>query len=95
MGKLLMVGCGWMGRPYLGRAHARGLDVMVLDTAAALSWDETKAALGPGDRGYPVTATDDEGWLAAASAALSDDTSWVCSASPNRTSSPPRYWPTS
>lgn len=74
MGKLLMVGCGWMGRPYLGRAHARGLDVMVLDTAAALSWDETKAALGPGDRGYPVTATDDEGWLAAASAALSDDT---------------------
>ncbi|GGS85126.1 argininosuccinate lyase [Streptomyces chromofuscus] len=72
MGKLLMVGCGWMGRPYLGRAHARGLDVSVLDTADALGWDETKAALGPGDRGYPVTATDDEGWLAAATTALAD-----------------------
>ncbi|MGW1539062.1 ATP-grasp domain-containing protein [Streptomyces sp. NPDC002309] len=72
MGKLLMVGCGWMGRPYLGRAHARGLDVSVLDTSAAFGWEETKAALGPGDRGYPVTATDDEGWLSAATAALAD-----------------------
>jgi hypothetical protein len=59
-----------MGRPYLGRTHARGLDVSVLDTSAALGWEETKAALGPGDRGYPVTATDDEGWQAAATAAL-------------------------
>ncbi|KUN64510.1 hypothetical protein AQJ46_29120 [Streptomyces canus] len=61
-----------MGRPYLGRAHARGLDVSVLDTSAALGWEETKAALGPGDQVYPVTATDDEGWLAAATTALAD-----------------------
>ncbi|MBB2942685.1 biotin carboxylase [Actinoplanes lutulentus] len=46
--------------------------VAILDTPAALSWDETKAAMGPGDRGYPVTGTDDEGWLAAATAALAD-----------------------
>lgn len=46
--------------------------VAVLDTADALSWDETRAAMGPDDRGYPVSGTDDEGWLAAATAALAD-----------------------
>lgn len=51
MGGLLMVGCGWMGRPYLDRAHACGLDVSVLDTSAALGWEETRAALGPCDAG--------------------------------------------
>jgi biotin carboxylase len=70
--KLLMVGCGWMGRPYLKRAHSRGMDVVVLDSAAALGWDETKAAMALGDRGHPVYGTDDEGWLAAASVALED-----------------------
>lgn len=70
MGELLTVGRGWMGCPDPGRTHARGLDVSVLDTSAALGWEETKAALGPGDREYQVTATDDEGWQAAATAAL-------------------------
>lgn len=69
---LLMVGCGWMGRPYLSRAHRRGLKVAVLDSAEAFTWPETQAALGPDDQCYPVPVTNDEGWLVAASAALRD-----------------------
>lgn len=72
MPRLLMVGCGWMGRPYLARAHARGLDVAILDSAAAFSWDETKAAMADTDRGYVVQGTDTEAYLAAAAQALAD-----------------------
>lgn len=72
MPRLLMVGCGWMGRPYLSRARARGLEVAVLDSAAAFSWPETAAALGPADRGYVVHGTDTEAWYAAAGEALAD-----------------------
>jgi len=72
MSRLLMVGCGWMGRPYLRRAHEAGLDVAVLDSAEALGWPETRAALGPGDRGYAVNGSDDAAWISAASAALRD-----------------------
>jgi biotin carboxylase len=72
MPRLLMVGCGWMGRPYLARAHTRGLAVAVLDSAAAFTWPETKAALGPADRGYIVRGSDTEAWLVAAAEALAD-----------------------
>ncbi|GAA1310061.1 ATP-grasp domain-containing protein [Saccharothrix xinjiangensis] len=70
--RIMMVGCGWMGRPYLSRAHRRGIHVAVLDSEAALSWDETRAAFGPGDKGYAVPFPGEEGWLAAAAAALRD-----------------------
>ena len=72
-GRLLMVGCGWLGRPYLRRAHERGLQVSVLDSAAVLSWDPDGAELGPGDTRRLVADSDDEGWIAAAAAALRED----------------------
>lgn len=72
MPRLLMVGCGWMGRPYLARAHDRGLEVAILDSAAAFSWAETKAAMTSTDRGYVVHGDDTEAYLAAAAAALAD-----------------------
>lgn len=70
--RLLMVGCGWMGRPYLKRAHARGMQVAVLDSAAAFGWPETRAALGEQDQTYVADGTDEEAWIVAASAALRD-----------------------
>ncbi len=72
MDTLLMVGCGWMGRPYLRRAHDRGLAVAVLDSPVAFTWPQTQEALGPHDRTYPVSGTDDAGWLGAAGQALRD-----------------------
>lgn len=72
MDTLLMVGCGWMGRPYLRRAHDRGLAVAVLDSPVAFSWPETQEALGLHDRCYPVSGTDEVGWLTAVRSALAD-----------------------
>jgi biotin carboxylase len=72
MARLLMVGCGRMGRPYLRRAHMRGLAVAVLDAPDALAGAQTRAALGAQDRAYPVAGQHDDAWLTAASAALRD-----------------------
>lgn len=72
MRRILMVGCGWMGRPYLQRAHDRGLEVAVLDSPEAFTWPETKEALGRSDRTYPVSGRDHEAWLSGASDALAD-----------------------
>ena len=70
MSRLLMIGCGWMGRPYLRRAHDRGMRVAVLDRARGLEW--AKDALGPRDQGYPLTGEGEEAWQAAAANALAD-----------------------
>jgi biotin carboxylase len=72
-GRLLMVGCGWLGQPYLRRAHERGLRVSVLDSAAVLAWDPDGSGLGPGDTRRLVADSDDEAWIAAAAAALRED----------------------
>lgn len=71
--RLLMVGCGWLGRPYVKAAHQRGLRVSVLDARSVLSWDPDGAALGPGDTRRIVAGTDDEAWLAAAGDAIRED----------------------
>lgn len=71
--RLLMVGCGWLGRPYLRRAHERGLQVSVLDSASVLAWDPDGSELGPGDTRRLVENSDDEAWIAAAAAALRED----------------------
>ena len=68
-----MVGCGWLGRPYLRRAHERGLQVSVLDSASVLAWDPDGSELGPGDIRRLVENSDDEAWIAAAAAALRED----------------------
>ena len=68
-----MVGCGWLGRPYLRRAHERGLQVSVLDSASVLAWDPEGSELGPGDTRRLVENSDDEAWIAAAAAALRED----------------------
>lgn len=72
-GRLLMVGCGWLGQPYLQRAHERGLQVSVLESEAVLAWDLEGSGLGPGDTRRLVTTTDDEAWIAAAADALRED----------------------
>ncbi|XRQ06698.1 ATP-grasp domain-containing protein [Actinomadura welshii] len=70
MSRLMMVGCGWMGRPYLRRARDRGMRVAVLDRTRGLEW--AKDALGPRDQGYPITGEGTEAWQAAAAKALAD-----------------------
>ena len=72
-GRLLMVGCGWLGQPYLQRAHERGLQVSVLESEAVLAWDPDGSGLGPGDTRRLVATTDDEAWIAAAAEALRED----------------------
>jgi biotin carboxylase len=72
-GRLLMVGCGFLGQPYLRRAHERGLRVSVLDSEAVLAWDPDGAELGPGDSRRLVAETDDESWIAAAAEVLRED----------------------
>jgi len=71
--RLLMVGCGWLGRPFVRSAHRRGLQVSVLDTEAVLAWDPDGAELAPGDTRRLVAATDDEAWIGAAAEALRED----------------------
>lgn len=71
--RLLMVGCGWLGQPYLQRAHDRGLQVSVLESEAVLAWDPDGSGLGPGDTRRLVATTDDEAWIAAAADALRED----------------------
>jgi biotin carboxylase len=68
-----MVGCGWLGRPYVRRAHERGLTVSVLDSPAILAWDPDGAELGPGDTRRIVAGSDEEAWVAAAATALRED----------------------
>ncbi|MCW2903867.1 MAG: hypothetical protein JWO67_6132 [Streptosporangiaceae bacterium] len=70
MSRLLMVGCGWMGRPYLRRAHERGMEVAVLDSAEGLAW--ARDALGPRAKGYTTVGGGDEAWQDSASRALRD-----------------------
>jgi biotin carboxylase len=72
-GRLLMVGCGWLGQPYLRRVHGRGLQVSVLDSEATLAWDPDGSELEPGDTRRLVANTDDEAWIAAAADALRED----------------------
>lgn len=73
MPTLLMIGCGWMGRPYLERAHRLDLSVAIVDAEATFTWPETAAALGPNDRCYPVSSVSTEHLLAAASQAITDE----------------------
>lgn len=72
-GRLLMVGCGFLGQPYLRRAHERGLRVSVLDSEAVLAWDPDGSALGADDTRRLVANTDDEAWIAAAADVLRED----------------------
>jgi biotin carboxylase len=71
--RVLMVGCGWLGRPFVRSAHQRGFQVSVLDTEAILAWDPDGAELGPGDTRRLVASIDDEAWIGAAAQALRED----------------------
>lgn len=71
--RLLLIGMGTQGRPYLHRAHEEGIAVSLLDHECTLSLQEVQATFGTDDRAYLVG--DDAGleeWLAAAGAALAD-----------------------
>lgn len=70
MSRLLMVGCGWTGRPCQRRARDRAMRVAVRDRARGLEWE--RDSLGPRDQGYPLTGEGEETWQAAAAKALVD-----------------------
>lgn len=67
--RLLLVGMGEMGRPYLDAAHRLGFAVTVLDRARRLDAPATRSRLEDDDRALPVAATTDEEWYEAALAA--------------------------
>lgn len=68
--RLLLVGLGVMGRPYLAAAHAAGVSVIVLDSAAALASEDTRALLSDQDVAVPVGGGTDEHWYLAANEAV-------------------------
>ncbi len=68
--RLLLVGLGVMGRPYLTAAHAAGVSVIVLDSAAALASEDTQALLSDDDVAVPVGGGTDEHWYLAANEAV-------------------------
>lgn len=73
MGRLLLVGMGVMGRPYLTAAHAAGRAVTIIDLERNLELPETRRELGPDDRTVAVDGGPDESWYLAANAAVRDD----------------------
>jgi biotin carboxylase len=70
--RLLLVGVGETGRPYLRIAHARGVAVTVVEKAPRLDALRTAGLLGPADRGYAVWGSDDASWFGPARAAATD-----------------------
>jgi biotin carboxylase len=71
--RLLLVGMGVMGRPYLAAAHAAGRAVVVLDKENNLTSTETRELLGPADRAVAVSGDSDEAWYLAANRALAGE----------------------
>jgi biotin carboxylase len=67
--RVLLVGMGEMGRPYLDAAHRLGFAVTVLDRAWRLDAPATRSRLEDDDRALPVAAATDEEWYQAALAA--------------------------
>ncbi|HEY1620358.1 MAG TPA: ATP-grasp domain-containing protein [Streptosporangiaceae bacterium] len=68
--RLLLVGMGSLGRPYLDRAHRKGLACAVLDLPG--NAERACGLLGQGDAWYPVRDDTRESWYLAAGAALAD-----------------------
>ncbi len=68
--RLLLVGMGSLGRPYLESAHRKGLACAVLDLPA--NAERASGLLGQGDAWYPVRDDTRESWFLAAGAALAD-----------------------
>jgi len=71
--RLLLVGMGTQGRPYLRCAHDDGAAASILDHERTFASPTVQAMLGPGDQTYlvPENAATEE-WLAAAGAALAE-----------------------
>ncbi len=67
--RLLLVGMGVMGRPYVPRARARGFVLSVVDNPANLADPQVLADWQPGDHTEAVDGAGDEAWYAAVSAA--------------------------
>ena len=70
--RLLLVGMGRMGAPYVEAAHRRDLAVSLVESRSRLADAETRALLQAGDRTYGVSTGADQAWYEAASAALSE-----------------------
>jgi len=71
--RVLLVGSGRHGRPYLAAVRARGGRIALLDNRVTLGSARTRRLLTEGDRTYPVDAEDvTAAWLSAAYRALDD-----------------------
>jgi predicted ATP-grasp superfamily ATP-dependent carboligase len=74
--RLLLIGMGLMGRPYLQRAHDRGFAVSVVDFEGSLAAPDIADRWQPDDRRYPIPAAvgpRDEGWFTAAAQAVAEE----------------------
>jgi biotin carboxylase len=71
--RLLLVGMGTMGRPYLAAAHAQGVAVSVVDARHRLTAPATRELLTDADRVHPVAARAEEAWYRTALAAAAED----------------------
>lgn len=70
--RLLLVGSGRHGRPYLTAAARRGARIALLDNPTTLASERTRALLRPDDDTYPVVGDDVADWVGAAHRALAD-----------------------
>ncbi len=70
--RLLLVGSGRHGRPYLTAAARRGARVALLDNPTTLASERTRTLLQDDDDTYAVTTDDPADWVAAAYRALAD-----------------------
>jgi biotin carboxylase len=72
-GRLLLIGMGRMGRPYLDAAHRLGLGVSLVEERRRLVAPEVRERLGEDDRSYAVSGGTEDAWYAAALRAADDD----------------------
>jgi phosphoribosylaminoimidazole carboxylase (NCAIR synthetase) len=73
--RLLLIGMGIMGRPYVTHAHELGFAVSVVDFEGALAAPDIAGTWQPDDRRYPLAAgagAGEDAWYAAASQAVRD-----------------------
>ncbi|HET9898020.1 MAG TPA: ATP-grasp domain-containing protein [Streptosporangiaceae bacterium] len=68
--RLLLVGLGSLGRPYLTSAHRRGLTCAIADLPGNM--ERARGMLRSGDAWYPVPESSAECWYSAAASALAD-----------------------
>jgi biotin carboxylase len=71
--RLLLVGMGNMGRPYVLRAHRRGYAVTVVDNPGGLGSATEEGLFDDYDRLHEVRGSGDDLWFAAAAAAAEED----------------------